>query len=185
MHAQTWRSTPRTQTEAFSILQTLESAPIVRLLRAIPTPAVRASSASYPPAGPVTTSISNNQQGAPLRRECAERLHSWTQASQTATPAFRHGQFRFASSGPRQSLRSGATARICYRSRWSLRSRLRLPATDARSARGASQLPRKEARMRTERDPPPHRFRQAGKLRQLLLIFGDQSQQQVIRANFR
>ncbi len=38
----------------------------------------------------------------------------------------------------------GATARICYRSRWSLRSRLRLPATDARSARGVSKLPRTE-----------------------------------------
>ncbi len=37
---------------------------------------------------------------------------------------------------------SGATARNCYRSRWSLRSRLRLPATDARSARGISKLPR-------------------------------------------
>ena len=48
---------------------------------------------------------------------------------------------------PRRVERSpscGATARICYRSRWSLRSRLRLPATDARSARGVSKLPREE-----------------------------------------
>ena len=40
--------------------------------------------------------------------------------------------------------RCGATARHCYRSRWSLRSRLRLPATDACSARGISKLPRVE-----------------------------------------
>ena len=38
----------------------------------------------------------------------------------------------------------GATARNCYRSRWSLRPRLRLPATDDRSARGISKLPRYE-----------------------------------------
>ena len=39
-------------------------------------------------------------------------------------------------------VKCGATARICYRSRWSLRLRLRLPATGARSARGVSKLPR-------------------------------------------
>ncbi len=39
----------------------------------------------------------------------------------------------------------GATARNCSRSRWSLQLRLRLPATDARSARGISKLPRMDA----------------------------------------